>query len=514
ATGIAFFKTAQEASLEGIIAKKAGSRYTMNVRTKEWLKIKHQLNCEAVIVGYTEPRGGRKHFGALVLAQYDNDELQYIGHTGTGFNQQALKELWNKMQPLITSKSPFNKNIKVNMPVTWIKPKLVCQISFTEETADGRLRHPVFMGLRPDKNFKEVQKETEEPVNKKTVLKDAVASAPEKSKQTKTTAAKSAKGGNAKKESPQNKKSNTTKDNGDKTIVIEKRNLALTNLNKIYFPDEKITKGDLINYYDAIAPHILPYLKDRPLSLKRQPNGITDPGFFHKDAGEQAPSWVKKADVHSESGDKIIHYIMINDKPSLLYAANLGSIEMNPWNSTIKKMEYPTWMVIDIDPSDKNNFEEVIETALATQSVLKQAGADGYCKTSGATGLHVYVPMGNRYTYDQAKEFGEIIATLVQHQLPDTTSVIRSLQKRGNKIYVDFLQNRRGQTLAAAYSARPKAGATVSTPLEWKEVKPGLHPSQFTIKNILQRMEKKGDLFSNVLGKGIDLRKCLKNLGA
>lgn len=516
-TGKAFFKTAQEANLEGIIAKKADSNYTLGVRSKQWLKIKYQLNREAVIAGYTEPRGGRKHFGALILAQYnEKGELEYMGHTGTGFNQQSLKELWTKMQSLITTASPFSKKIKVNMPVTWIKPVLVCQVHFTEETSEGRLRHPVFMGLRIDKKNKEVKKQNEEPMKKNIILKKGKPTT-EKMAVKKTAVAKSENKKAVKKVAPSSNKTNKSTSNkikGDNIITVEKRQLSFTNLDKIYFPDAKISKGDLINYYEAVAPYILPYLKNRPLSLKRQPNGITDPGFFHKDAGEQAPEWVEKADIHSESGNKTIHYIMCNNKPTLMYAANLGSIEMNPWNSTIKKEEYPTWMVIDIDPSDKNTFEEVIDTALATKDILSKAGAEGFCKTSGATGLHVYVPMGSRYTYTQVKEFAEIIAMMVQQQLPDTTSVVRSLKKRGNKIYVDFLQNRRGQTLAAPYSARPKPGATVSTPLEWKEVKAGLHPSQFNIKNIINRIEKKGDLFSAVLGKGIDLRKCLKNLGS
>ncbi|MDP9229379.1 MAG: DNA ligase D, partial [Bacteroidota bacterium] len=443
-TGKAFFKKAQENNLEGIIAKKADCRYVLGIRSREWLKIKHKHSREAIIAGYTEPRGGRKHFGALILGQYDKDELRYMGHTGTGFDQKSLKELWGKMQLLITEKSPFKEKIKVNMPVTWIKPKLVCQVHYTEVTEGGLLRHPVYLGLRTDKNFKDVQKINEESVS----VVDKKPGAVSRKKQAKKSLSK--------KSSTESEENSST----DNTISIEGKKVAVSNLNKIWWPKEKITKGDLINYYEKIAPYIIPYLKDRALSLKRNPNGILDEGFFHKDAGAQAPSWVKKVDVHSESNDKIIHYIMCNDKASLIYVSNLGCIEMNPWNSTTKKMEYPTWMVIDIDPSDKNTFDEVVETAQAVKMVLDKAGADGYCKTSGASGLHVYVPMGAKYNYDQVKEFGEIVATMVQEQLPGTTSIVRSLNKRGNKIYVDFLQNRRGQTLAAAYSVRPKPGAT------------------------------------------------------
>ncbi|HWB28661.1 MAG TPA: DNA ligase D [Chitinophagaceae bacterium] len=485
--GIEFFKLARQKNLEGIIAKRAASEYVCGVRTKEWLKIKNKNSREAIIVGYTKPRNSRKYFGALVLAQYNNNTLVYMGHTGTGFDKKALKELWEKMQPLVTEKSPFNTRVKVNMPVTWIKPKLVCELAFTEQTEEGLLRHPVFEGLRIDKNIKEVKKQNEQPMPvKKTPAKKSESTI----------------------EADDEKQDATA----NKTVTVNKHTLQLSNLTKIYWPGEGITKGDMIEYYEKISPYILPYLKNRPMSLKRNPNGIADAGFFQKDAGEQAPAWVKKIDVFSESNEKTIHYIMCNDKASLLYIANLGCIEMNPWNSTAQKIDNPTYVVIDIDPSDKNTFDEVIETALAVKNVLDKAGIEGYCKTSGATGLHVYIPMGAKYTYDQVKDFGHLIASLTASQLPAITSLERSLSKRGNKIYVDFLQNRKGQTLSCAYSVRPKPGATVSTPLQWDEVKKGLHPLNFTIKNIFSRLEKKGDLFLPVLGKGIDLAKCLQKL--
>ncbi|HVX52728.1 MAG TPA: DNA ligase D, partial [Chitinophagaceae bacterium] len=480
--GIDFFNVAKKQDLEGIIAKKAESEYHCGVRTKDWLKIKHNNTREAIIAGYTQPRNSRKYFGALVLADYKGKTLEYLGHTGTGFNQRSLKELWNKMQPLVTGRSPFNKKVKVNMPVTWIKPQLVCNITYTEQTEGGLLRHPVFEGLRIDKNVKEVKQQNEKPV--------PVAEAAGAGAQTE-----------AGHDTPANK-----------TVTINRHTLQLTNLLKVFWPGEGITKGDLIDYYQKIAPYILPYIKNRPMSLKRNPNGIADDGFFQKDAGEQAPGWVKTIDVFSESNEKIIHYIMCNDEATLLYLANLACIEMNPWNSTAQKIDKPSYVVIDIDPAPKNTFDEVIDTALAVKNVLDKAGIDGYCKTSGATGLHVYIPMGGKYTYDQVKDFAHIIASLTVQQLPSITSIERSLAKRGNKIYVDFLQNRKGQTLACAYSARPKPGATVSTPLLWEEVKKGLRPSNFTIHNILERVGKMGDIFLPVLGKGINLGKCLQKL--
>ena len=309
------------------------------------------------------------------------------------------------------------------------------------------------------------------------------------------------------------KATSTVKAN-DKTIVVDKHQLQLTNQNKIYFPELKITKGDVIDYYNSIYNYIIPYIKDRPQSLKRNPNGITDDGFFQKDAPDEIPEWIKTVEIHSDSANKDINYIICNNKATLLYMNNLGCIEINPWFSRIKKLDKPDYCVIDIDPSDKNTFEQVIEAAQAVKQVLDKAGAESYCKTSGATGLHIYVPLGAKYTYDEAKDFSHLIAMMSQELLPKTTSLERSLSKRGNKIYMDFLQNRRGQTLACPYSLRPKKDATVSTPLLWKEVKKGLHPTQFDIKTLPKRLEKTGDLFTNVLGKGIDIKKCLKNLDA
>jgi bifunctional non-homologous end joining protein LigD len=464
--GIAYFTAAKKQQAEGIMAKKTDSEYSSGLRSNQWLKIKHRSSMEAVIVGYTAPNNSRTHFGSLILAEYKGDELNYLGHTGTGFTQKILADLWKKMQRLKTTSSPFDEKIKTNRPVTWLKPQLVAEVEYAEITSDGILRQSAFKGLRTDKKLMDMK--------------------------------------STKKDEQANSKDSVTKVGG--------KTLTLTNLSKLYWPKDKFSKGDLIAYYDSMADYILPYLKDRPLSLKRNPNGILDEGFYHKDAGEQAPSWVKTYDVYSDSSNKIVNYIVCNDKATLLYVANLGCIEMNPWNSTRKKPDNPTYMIIDIDPADKNTFDQVIETALVTKDVLDEAGVDAYCKTSGATGLHIYVPMGNKYDYDQVRMFGQLVASMVVDRLPKFTSIERSLKKRGNNIYVDFLQNSRGQTLASAYSVRPKPGATVSTPLEWKEVKKGLHPSDFTILNILKRVEKKGDLFKGALAKGVDLKKVLEKL--
>lgn len=288
--------------------------------------------------------------------------------------------------------------------------------------------------------------------------------------------------------------------------------VELTHLNKIYFPRDGIRKKDIIDYYQDVSELILPYLKNRPQSLKRNPNGIDAEGFFQKDAGGTAPEWVESIPLYSESAEKDIDYILCNKKATLAYLNNLGCIELNPWNSVTSALDRPDYLILDIDPSEKNTFDEVLEVALCYYELLKKGGAEAYCKTSGATGLHVYVPMNRKYTYESVRKFGELLSLLVMDQLPETTTMERSLKKRGPQIYLDYLQNKEGQTLASAYSVRPRDGAPVSTPLEWKEVKPGIKPGDYHIFNITERINKKGDLFRPVLGKGIDMEKCLKKL--
>jgi bifunctional non-homologous end joining protein LigD len=299
----------------------------------------------------------------------------------------------------------------------------------------------------------------------------------------------------------------------DKTITVSNRRLQLTNLNKIFWPEEKITKGDVIDYYNTVGKYILPYLKGRPESLKRNPNGISDKGFFHKDAGEDAPEWIDTKEIYAESTEQNVNYILCNNKPTLLYLANLGCIELNPWNSRIEKLDYPDYLIMDIDPSEKNNFDDVIEVALAIKDILDRAKAASFCKTSGASGIHLYVPLAARYPYEQVRAFAELLAGMAHGQIPGLSTMERSLKKREkDKVYIDYLQNSRGQTLACAYSLRPRPGATVSTPLKWSEVKKGLRPDGFNIHTIPKRITREGDLFAGVLKKGIDLEKCLSLL--
>ncbi len=288
-----------------------------------------------------------------------------------------------------------------------------------------------------------------------------------------------------------------------------KKPFVPTNVEKVFWPQEGYTKGDVIAYYDKIAPYILPYLKNRPLVLHRFPNGITGPSFFQKNADASVPKWIKTVEVEHE--DKTIRYIMVQDKPSLLYAANLASIEMNPFNSTIDHLDNPTYLVVDLDPVNIN-FDSVVETALAVHDLLESCKIKNYCKTSGGRGLHIYVPLASKYFYEQVKEFCRLIVTIINGRLPNITSLARNPSKRSHLIYLDFLQNHRGVTMAAPYSLRPREGATVSTPLLWEEVKPGLDIHAFNINTIHKRLEKKGDLFAPVLRTGVDLEKALLRL--
>lgn len=298
---------------------------------------------------------------------------------------------------------------------------------------------------------------------------------------------------------------------GEDTQVkkINGHEIKFTNLGKLYWPKDKFSKRDLLNYYYQAAPFILPYLKNRPQSLNRFPNGINGMSFYQKDVKGKVPDWISTFAYRPEDEDRDKEFLVASDEASLLYMASLGCIEMNPWSSTIQKPDNPDWCIIDLDP-DKNPFDKVVETAIAVHRVLVNMGLDSCCKTSGSTGMHIYIPLGAKYSYEESKEFARIIVTRVHEEIPEFTSIERLTSKRKGKIYLDFLQNRPQATLAAPYSVRPKPGATVSMPLHWLEIKKGLRMQDFNMKNAIQRITKEGDLFSPVLGKGINMKKAIK----
>jgi len=480
-----FFELARTNNLEGIIAKKSSSRYQTGRRSQDWLKIKIRLQQEAIICGFTEPRGSRKYFGTLVLGAYDNRELVPIGFSGGGFDDQLLKEIDGMLQPLVQAQSPFTRKVKSDMQITWVRPVLVCEVTFSEWTDEKLMRQPVFLGLRDDKD-------------PATVVREISSSGLEKAEAIKS------------EEAPQ-KDAGTAGRLKDQEVIIGGSKLKLTNLDKLFWPEEGYTKGDVVDYYRQMAAVILPYLKDRPESLYRTPEGIAEKGFFQKESGELPPDWMTTKEIYSSSNKKNIKFLICQDEATLVYMANLGCIEINPWLSRLQNLEFPDYLVIDLDPEDIA-FGKVIDAALAVREVLDRVGAIGFPKTSGATGMHIYLPLGSQYDYDTAGNFARLVATLVNHKVPDFTSMTRDPRKRQQRVYLDFLQNRKGQTVAAPYSIRPRPGATVSAPLSWEEVKPGLDPRQFTIKTMPSRIERVGDLFQGALGPGIDIERCIENL--
>lgn len=465
--GEGLFREMQHRGLEGVVAKRADSPYREDNRGQDWLKIKTHLRQEVVIGGFTEPRGGRKYLGSLLVGVYDRGKFVYVGHSGGGIPDVQRKALAERLLKSERKSSPFEHEPKPNAPVHWVRPELVCEMSFTEWTQDGSMRHPQFEGLRPDKKPTEVHREK-----------------PKKA----TPAVVSTKQGA-----------------NDMGLPFEP-----THLDKVFFPHSGYTKGDLFKYYESVAEYMLPYLKDRPLSLNRMPNGIIGESFFQKN-NPHLPDWVPATDIFSDSNNANLHWIVGGRLDTLLYVVQLGSIEINPWNSRVKHLDKPDWIVIDLDPEGVG-FEKVIEVARTVKDVCDEWDIASYPKTSGKTGLHIFIPMGAKYTYEQAKMLAHLIVLEVNKRQPKITSVERMPEKRQHRIYLDYLQNREGQTLAAPYSVRPTPEATVAMPLHWTEVKTGLKPTDFTIKNASARLKRTGDLWKPVLGKGIDLPAILKRI--
>lgn len=479
--GKEFFASAQKMGLEGIIAKKLSSTYKPGERTKDWLKIKAQRRQEVVIAGFTRNEGSPKLFSSLLLGVYKKGKLHYAGKVGTGFTDSMQKEMMTQFKPLIVKKSPFQELPDYNKATRfrpdpppakahWLKPTLVCEITFAEVTEQGVFRHASFKGLREDKLPTKVMLEKE--------LVRTLFNSTEKTQ----------------------------------TLKINRKELKFTNLDKYFWKEEKITKRDLLNYYHQVAPYILPYIKDRPQSLYRFPDGYKGKSFYQKDVTGKVPDWVETYKYHSEGNKKDKHFLVAQDEASLLYMVNFGCIEINPWSSTVKKPDHPDWCLLDLDPGEKTSFNKVIDAANLLHDLLNEIDVPSFPKTSGSTGIHIYIPLGKKYTYEQSKEFARVLVTMVQRYAIRYTTIERTVNARNGKLYLDFLQNRPQATLAAPYSVRPKPGATVSMPLHWEELKQGLKMKDFTLKNVPALLEERGDLFKPVLGKGIDMKAALKRL--
>jgi bifunctional non-homologous end joining protein LigD len=503
--GKAFYKDAEKLGLEGIMAKKINSTYTPDLRSNDWLKIKVHQRQEVIIAGYTKNENTTKLFSSLLLGVYEGKELQFVGKVGTGFTKKVQEELMEAFKPYVIDNSAFKVIPDINKPsrfrpdppmatATWLKPQLVGEVAFSEITNDGVFRQPSFKGLRPDKDAKEVVREVA------LALKEVAKPAPETNQDTYKSALKP----------PElsDRRSLLNPKDASQVRPVCGHEIKFNNLSKIYWPEDRVSKRDMLNYYYQIADYILPYLKDRPLSLNRFPGGIHGPSFYQKDVKGKAPDWAKRYPYTTSDG-KHKEFLVGNDEATLLWAATLGCIEMNPWFSRVQAPDNPNYCVIDLDP-EQNTFNQVIEAALKVKEVLDALNIPSYPKTSGSTGLHIYIPLAAKYTYDESQDFARKLVGIVNRQIPEFTSIERMIANRHGKMYLDFLQNRPGATIACPYSLRPKPGATVSMPLHWDEVKPGLSMKDFTIFNAVARLKGEGDIFIDVLGKGVDLNKIMK----
>ena len=463
--GEALLEAAMAQGLEGVMAKRAGSRYAEGKRTRDWLKVKTHGRQEFVICGWTKGQGRREgRFGSLVLATYRGGELHWVGNCGTGFTDATLEQLLRKLEPLRVDVSPLP--VVPMMPkvakgaVVWVEPRLVCEVEFAEWTHDGHLRAPSFKGLRDDKPASDVRREN--------------------------------------------------------PVEMESGRVKLSNLDKVFWPEEGITKRDLLEYYRAVAPTLVPHLRDRPFTMRRYPDGAFGKAFFQKDAPSHMPDWIPTFRVEvstreSPAKRKWISAPLVNDEDALLWMANMGCIDMNAWYSRVDRPDRPDFVLFDLDPSDDVGFAETVQVALLVKGMLDTLGLASFPKTSGADGIHVLVPVERRHTYEETREFAEIVAGAIArvHQGLATTQWSKA-RRRG--VLIDANQNGAGKTIASVYSVRPKAGAPVSTPLRWSEVNEKLDPAAFTMEVVFERIRRHGDLFAGVLAGKQRLGRALKTL--
>ena len=466
--GEALLEAARAQGLEGVVAKRLGSRYQPGRRDPDWRKVKVRQGQEVVIAGYTKGQGRRSGaLGALVVGVHEAGGLRWAGNVGTGFTDSELERLSGLLKPLERASSPFAEMPK--MPrvrrgdVFWVEPRLVAQVEFVEWTRDGRLRAPVYLGLREDKHASEVRKER---ASVPTVLRKG------------------------------------------------RRELRLTNLDKPFWPDEGITKGDLVAYYRDVAEVLVPHLKGRPFTMKRYPDGWQGKHFFQKQAPSHMPAWIKRAPFPAstrEGEKKVIDYALVDDELALLWMANMGCIDMHVWSSRADRPERPDWVMFDLDPSEDASFDDVVTVARLVKDTLDLLELEGFPKTSGSRGIHVLVPIARRHTFSEAREFAAIVAGALARAHPGLVTTEWARAKRRG-VLVDANQNGPGKTNASVYSVRPRAGAHVSAPLRWDEVGKGLDPSAFTMDAVLDRVARDGDLFAGVLSGKQSLTRALKRL--
>jgi bifunctional non-homologous end joining protein LigD len=510
---------------EGIIAKRTDSRYEPGNRSRNWLKLKIEFRQEFVVGGFTDPRNSRAHIGALLLGYFDKDRFIYVGHTGGGFTQKGLEEMYRRLKPLERKTSPFEETPKTNEKAHWVKPEIVVEVKFNEWTADRRLRQPIFLGVRDDKDPEEVgleQRSVQKTSGRagKIEKRKARPSVPARAKVAKKTSRsktprRAASPGSAR------EKPDSASIHAQLTAIQEKggegsvdfgggKTLKVSNLDKVFFPKEKYTKGDVMRYYTRVAEFILPTIEDRPLVLKRFPNGIDGESFYQQKASDTTPAGVRVENIVTDGGEKQPRYVGA-DLLTLLYTIQLGAISVDPWHSRIQSLEYADYTIIDLDPGPRTNFERVIQVARWTKEVIDGFGLHAAIKTSGSRGLHIYLPLPPSTPNEAATLVAQMIATKVSQSHPKEATIERFVKARGGAmVYVDYLQNIGGKTVAGPYCVRAKPGATVSTPLEWSELTDDLDPRDFSLENAPERFEKIGDIWNEAMRKKNSLRALLQ----
>jgi bifunctional non-homologous end joining protein LigD len=473
-SGKQFFDAVKGHELEGVVAKLKRSEY-QQARSRYWLKIKTQQTDHFVIGGFTPPEGSRKHFGALLLGLYQNGDLIFVGRAGGGFDDRALVETEKELKPLVIKKNPFKEVPPELRRSTWVQPQLVCEVRFGEWTADKKLRAPVFQGFRNDVDPEQCRLDESLPAER-----------------------------SMKPVSPEPPKAEPPKAQPATAKPLEPRRgaarIEFTNLKKVFWPEDGYTKGDLIDYYDKVSPYLIPHLLDRPLVFERFPDGIHGQSFYQKDAPDYTPDWIRTQEIWSGDVERFIRYFIGADRDQLVYVANSANIQHNPWMSRVQHLDHPDYLVFDLDPVEAP-FATVQKVAIVVKGVLEELGLRGYPKTSGASGIHVHLPLlENTFTYEDVRVFAEAIASIVVQRMPDIATIERVVKRREpHEVYIDYLQNIRGKTVASVYSPRPRPGAPVSTPLKWEEFKRPIDPKAYTIKTIFKRLDKHGDLFEKAL---------------
>lgn len=544
--GRALYERALASGWEGLVAKHAESRYRSGKRTSDWRKLKILHEQEFVIAGWTEPRQTRAHFGALLLGVYDEGTLVYVGHTGTGFDEQELDRVMALLRAREVARCPFGVAPKTNERAHWVRPELVAQVKFTEWTTDGRLRHPVYLGLRDDARATSVRREPTGRLHASARARLPGERDDRPSRPVAAHAGPAARGASARelpppgelpppralpspreRPSPRELLSPRALDalvrtlheledaRRDATIDLGPAGtIAVTNLHKPFWPALKLTKGDLFRYYVQVAAALLPAIADRPLVMKRYPNGIAGKPFYQHRASH-VPAGVRVEAVGgagaSEAGQPARPHIVGGDLLTLLYTTQLAAISQDPWFSRVGSLAEADHVAIDLDPSDDVPFRQVLDVARAVRDELRTLDAWSIPKTSGASGLHVYIPLPPGTPYEAGLLYCQLVATVVAHKHPRLATVERSVRARGRRVYVDYLQNSPGKTLASAYSARASAYAGVATPLTWDEVEDGVDREDFTIRTVPARLRRVGDLWAALRrAPGVDLARAAR----